>query len=68
MPPRVFVKCPSIRKIDGRVVGIELKELLTPRKFLTAPLSKLDDFLRHTWLEYCGHLSAFEFGGEQTVL
>ena len=50
------------------MVGIELKELLTPRKFLTAPLSKLDDFLRHTWLEYCGHLSAFEFDGEQTVL
>jgi len=21
---------------------------------LTAPLSKLDDFLRHTWLECCG--------------
>src|ERR1700730_13179956 len=30
---------------------------------VTAPLSKLDDFLRHTWLECCGHLSAFEIGG-----
>ena len=32
---------------------------------LTAPLSKLDDFLRHTWLECCGHLSAFEIGGKR---
>jgi len=29
---------------------------------VTAPLSKLDAFLRHTWLECCGHLSAFEIG------
>jgi hypothetical protein len=29
------------------------------------PLSKLDDFLRHTWLECCGHLSAFEIGGQR---
>jgi len=28
-----------------------------------APLSKLDDFLRHIWLECCGHMSAFEIGG-----
>jgi hypothetical protein len=32
---------------------------------LTAPLSKLDNFLRHTWLECCGHLSAFEIGGKR---
>lgn len=32
---------------------------------LTAPLSKLDDFLRHTWLECCGHLSAFEIGSKR---
>ena len=32
---------------------------------LSAPLSKLDDFLRHTWLECCGHLSAFEIGGKR---
>jgi hypothetical protein len=32
---------------------------------LTAPLSKLDDFLRHTWLECCGHLSAFEVAGKR---
>jgi hypothetical protein len=28
-----------------------------------APLSKLDAFLRHIWLECCGHMSAFEIGG-----
>jgi hypothetical protein len=27
------------------------------------PLSKLDNFLRHIWLECCGHMSAFEIGG-----
>ena len=32
---------------------------------LTAPLRKLDDFLRHTWLECCGHLSAFEIAGKR---
>lgn len=30
-----------------------------------APLSKLDGFLRHTWVECCGHLSAFEIGGKR---
>ena len=29
----------------------------------TAPLGALDDFLRHIWLECCGHLSAFEING-----
>lgn len=28
-----------------------------------APLSKLDAFLRHIWLECCGHMSAFEIDG-----
>jgi hypothetical protein len=28
-----------------------------------APLSRLDDFLRHIWLECCGHMSAFEIDG-----
>jgi len=28
-----------------------------------APLSKLDAFLRHIWLECCGHMSAFVIGG-----
>lgn len=30
-----------------------------------APLSKVDDFLRHIWLECCGHLSAFEIAGRR---
>lgn len=30
-----------------------------------AALYHLDDFLRHIWLECCGHLSAFEIKGEQ---
>jgi hypothetical protein len=29
----------------------------------TAPLKKLDAFLRKTWLECCGHMSAFEVEG-----
>lgn len=29
---------------------------------MTAPLRKLDHFLRHIWLECCGHLSAFDIG------
>jgi hypothetical protein len=32
---------------------------------VTAPLGKLDRFLRHTWLECCGHLSAFDIGGNR---
>lgn len=29
-----------------------------------AKLAQLDDFLRRTWLECCGHLSAFKIAGE----
>jgi len=29
-----------------------------------APLRKLDKFLRHIWLECCGHMTAFEIGGD----
>jgi hypothetical protein len=32
---------------------------------VNAPLSKLDKFLRKTWLECCGHLSSFEIAGER---
>ena len=28
------------------------------------PLEVLDEFLRRTWLECCGHMSVFEIGGE----
>jgi Plasmid pRiA4b ORF-3-like protein len=31
----------------------------------TATLRDLDDFLRDTWLECCGHLSAFQIGNTQ---
>lgn len=30
-----------------------------------ATLADLDEFLRRTWLECCGHLSAFHIGGKQ---
>jgi hypothetical protein len=30
-----------------------------------APLRRLDEFLRRTWLECCGHMSAFEIGGQR---
>ncbi len=30
-----------------------------------APLAALDRYLRETWLECCGHLSAFYFGGRK---
>jgi hypothetical protein len=29
----------------------------------TSPIRRLDDLLRHVWLECCGHLSALETGG-----
>jgi Plasmid pRiA4b ORF-3-like protein len=32
---------------------------------VNATLSKLDRFLRETWLECCGHLSSFEIAGER---
>ena len=32
---------------------------------VTARLSVLDDFLRQTWLECCGHMSAFDIGGNR---
>ncbi len=35
---------------------------------LTAPLSRLDSFLREIWLECCGHLSAFEINGVRHAL
>ncbi len=31
----------------------------------SAKLSDLDDYLRAIWLECCGHLSAFDIGGEE---
>jgi len=48
--------------IEGRDAKAYWMHVAVP---VTAPLSKLDDFLRHTWLECCGHLSAFEIGGKR---
>src|SRR5258708_2664787 len=48
--------------IEGRDAKAYWMHVAVP---LTAPLSKLDDFLRHTWLECCGHLSAFEIGSKR---
>lgn len=48
--------------IEGRNAKVYWMHVAVP---LTAPSSKLDDFLRHTWLECCGHLSAFEIGGKR---
>jgi hypothetical protein len=48
--------------IEGRDAKAYWMHVAIP---LIAPLSKLDDFLRHIWLECCGHLSAFEIGGKR---
>src|SRR3984893_13512422 len=48
--------------IEGRDAKAYWMHVAVP---LTARLSKLDDFLRHTWLECCGHLSACEIGGKR---
>lgn len=45
--------------IEGRDAKAYWMHVAVP---VTTQLSKLDDFLRHTWLECCGHLSAFEIG------
>lgn len=46
--------------VEGRWAKAYWMHLAAPVK---APLSKLDGFLRRTWLECCGHMSAFEIGG-----
>ena len=46
--------------IEGRDAKAYWMHVAVP---VTDPLSKLDDFLRHTWLECCGHVSAFEIDG-----
>ena len=71
-PPEASGLSPASRKqtpgpnfhlaIEGRDAKAYWMHVAIP---LTAPLSKLDDFLRHIWLECCGHLSAFEIGGKR---
>ncbi len=46
--------------VEGRWAKDYWMHVAAPVK---APLSKLDDFLRHIWLECCGHMSAFEIDG-----
>ncbi len=48
--------------IEGRDAKAYWMHVAVP---VTAPLSKLDRFLRHTWLECCGHLSAFDIDGNR---
>jgi len=46
--------------VEGRDAKAYWMHLSAP---VTAPLSKLDRFLRDIWLECCGHMSAFEIDG-----
>jgi len=46
--------------VEGRWAKDYWMHLAVPEK---APLRQLDDFLRHIWLECCGHMSAFAIGG-----
>jgi len=48
--------------VEGRDAKAYWMHLAVP---VTAPLSKLDRFLRDTWLECCGHMSAFDIGGNR---
>ncbi len=45
--------------VEGRYYKDYWMHLAVP---VDAPLQDLDDFLRDTWLECCGHLSAFAIG------
>jgi len=48
--------------VEGREAKAYWMHVAVP---MSASLNKLDHFLRHTWLECCGHLSAFEIGGNR---
>jgi hypothetical protein len=48
--------------VEGREAKAYWMHVALP---VASPLNKLDDFLRHTWLECCGHLSAFEIGAKR---
>src|SRR5258708_25933854 len=68
-PPEASGLAPASRKqtpvrnfqlsIAGRDAKAYWMHVAVP---LTAPLSKLDDVLRHTWLACCGHLRPFDVG------
>lgn len=48
--------------VEGRELPVYWMHLQVPT---STTLTTLDHFLRNTWLECCGHLSAFDIGGIQ---
>ena len=56
---------------EGKLVRVVVEGKYDPRYWLhlempaTATLQHLDNFLRHIWLECCGHLSAFTIEGRK---
>jgi hypothetical protein len=48
--------------VEGRELPMYWMHLQVP---VSTTLTTLDRFLRNTWLECCGHLSAFDIGGIQ---
>jgi hypothetical protein len=48
--------------VQGGYRNIYWLHLAVPQQL---PLKGLDSFLRHTWLECCGHMSAFTIGGRR---
>ncbi len=61
------------RPITTRLYHLVVEGLGAPMYWLhlempaSGTLSDLDDFLRQQWLECCGHLSAFNIGGESYI-
>ena len=51
--------------VEGGYGNIYWLHLAVPKD---APLGRLDKFLRETWLECCGHMSAFTIGGQRYAL
>lgn len=54
----------------GRILHLLVEGYQQPQYWMhlelpaDTPLAKLDGFLRRAWLECCGHMSAFHFGGQ----
>lgn len=76
---RHLASCPEREKINATPTKAKLRPVLhlyieaeyVPMYYLhveipaDATLQDLDQFLRDTWLECCGHLSAFKFGTQR---
>lgn len=62
-------KAPGRRRQPAQLYHLVVSSRYAPMYWLhleapaNATLEDLDDFLRRTWLECCGHLSAFRVGG-----